>query len=80
VVVQPGHGMIVRESGSDPATAPDYLLTDSGSRYELVGAAALRLGYDGIASSEVPSEWLRLVPVGTALDPAKAGQPAESSS
>jgi type VII secretion protein EccB len=78
-VVQPGHGTIVRESGSDPATAPDYLVTDSGLRYELVGAAALRLGYDGIASCEVPSEWLRLVPQGAALDPAKAGQPVEPS-
>jgi type VII secretion protein EccB len=80
VVVQSGHGTIVRESGSDPATASDYLVTDSGLRYELVGAAALRLGYDGIASCEVPSEWLRLVPLGTPLDPTKAEQPAESSS
>ena len=77
VVVRSGHGTIVRESGSDPATAPDYLVTDTGLRYELVGAAAQRLGYDGIASSEVPPEWLRLVPLGSPLDPVKAGQPAE---
>ena len=76
VVVRSGHGTIVRESGSDPATAPDYLVTDSGLRYELVGAAATRLGYDGIASCEVPPQWLRMVPVGTALDPVKAGLPA----
>ena len=76
VVVRPGHGTIVRDSGSDPATAPDYLVTDSGLRYELVGAAAQRLGYDGIASSEVPSEWLRLLPQGPSLDPVKAGQVA----
>ena len=76
VVVRSGHGTIVRESGSDPATAPDYLVTDSGLRYELVGAAATRLGYDGIASSEVPPQWLRMVAVGTALDPVKAGLPA----
>ena len=77
VVVQPRHGTIVRESGSDPATAPDYLVTDSGCRYELVGAAAQRLGYDGVASLEGPSEWLRLVPQGPPRDPVKAGQPAE---
>jgi hypothetical protein len=69
---------MVRVSGSDPASAPVYLLVDTGFRYELVGAAALRLGYDGIASCEVPSPWLRLVPIGTALDPNKAGQPAGS--
>ncbi|MEY9888633.1 type VII secretion protein EccB [Catenulispora sp. MAP12-49] len=79
VVVHAGHGTIVRESGSDPATAPDYLVTDTGLRYQLVGAAAMRLGYDGIASCEVPAPWLRLVPLGPALDPAKAGQPADGS-
>lgn len=80
VVVRPGHGTIVREAGSDPATAPDYLVTDTGLRYELVGAAATRLGYDGIASCEVPPQWLRLVPLGTALDPAKAGESAPAAS
>lgn len=80
VLVSAGHGAIVREAGSDPATAPDYLVTDTGLRYELVGTAAVRLGYDGIASNEVPSPWLRLVPQGTALDPAKAEQPAPTSS
>ncbi|ACU76708.1 protein of unknown function DUF690 [Catenulispora acidiphila DSM 44928] len=80
VVVRSSHGTIVRESGSDPATAPDYLVTDTGHRYELVGAAATRLGYDGIASTEVPSPWLRLVPLGPALDPAKAELPAATSS
>jgi hypothetical protein len=79
-VVRAGHGVIVRESGSDPATAPEYLLTDTGLRYELVGTAPLRLGYDAIASCEVPAEWLRMVPVGTALDPSKAAQPVESGS
>ncbi|MFL6110965.1 MAG: type VII secretion protein EccB [Catenulispora sp.] len=78
-VVRAGHGVIVRESGSDPATAPEYLLTDTGLRYELVGAAPLRLGYDAIASCEVPAEWLRLVPIGTALDPSKAELPVEGS-
>ncbi|GAA1985679.1 type VII secretion protein EccB [Catenulispora subtropica] len=76
VAVLAGHGVIVRESGSDPASAPEYLLTDTGYRYELVGAAPVRLGYDGVASCEVPSPWLRLVPLGTPLDPSKAGQPA----
>ncbi|WP_194926732.1 type VII secretion protein EccB [Catenulispora pinisilvae] len=80
VAVRPGHGTIVRESGSDPATAPDYLVTDNGLRYELVGSAALRLGYDGIASCEVPSEWLHVVPLGPALDPSKAEMPAEPAS
>jgi type VII secretion protein EccB len=80
VVVRSGHGTIVRESGSDPATAPDYLVTDTGFRYELVGVAAVRLGYDGVASCEVPSQWLRLVPLGSALDPSKARQLAQSSS
>lgn len=79
VVVQPGHGTIVREAGSDPATAPYFLVADTGFRYELVGAAAVRLGYGGIASSEVPSQWLRLVPLGSALDPRKAQEPAETS-
>jgi type VII secretion protein EccB len=77
VLVRSGHGTIVRESGSDPASAPYFLVTDTGLRYELVGAAAVRLGYDGIASCEVPSQWLQLVPLGPALDPAKAGLPAE---
>ena len=76
VAVRPGHAVIVRESGSDPATAPEYLLADTGQRYELVDPAPLRLGYDGIASCEVPAQWLRLVPKGTPLDPAKAGEPA----
>jgi len=76
VSVRPGHGVIVRESGSDPATAPEYLLTDAGQRYELVDPAPLRLGYDGVASCEVPAPWLRLVPKGTPLDPAKAGEAA----
>ncbi|NUR58947.1 MAG: type VII secretion protein EccB [Catenulispora sp.] len=76
VSVRPGHGVIVRESGSDPATAPEYLLTDAGQRYELVEPAPLRLGYDGVASCEVPAQWLRLVPKGTPLDPAKAGEAA----
>jgi type VII secretion protein EccB len=80
VVVSAGHGAIVREAGSDPATAPDYLVTDTGLRYELVGTAAVRLGYDGIASSEVPSQWLQLLPQGPALDPAKAEQPVAASS
>ena len=78
VAVRAGHGVIVRESGSDPASAPEYLLADTGLRYELVGSAPVRLGYDGIASCEVPSQWLRLVPVGTPLDPSKAGQPVGS--
>ncbi|MEY9925678.1 type VII secretion protein EccB [Catenulispora sp. GP43] len=77
VVVRSGHGTIVRESGSDPATAPDYLVADTGLRYQLVGAAAMRLGYDGNASCEVPAPWLRLVPLGPALDPVKASQPAD---
>jgi hypothetical protein len=80
VVVRQGHGTIVRESGTDPATAPDYLVTDTGFRYELVGAAATRLGYDGIASCEVPAQWLRLVPAGPALDPAKAGLAVQGAS
>jgi type VII secretion protein EccB len=78
VLVRSGHGTIVREAGSDPATAPYYLVADTGFRYELVGAAAARLGYDGIASNEVPAQWLRLVPPGPALDPRKAQQPPES--
>ena len=78
VLVRSGHGTMVREAGSDPATAPYFLVTDTGFRYELVGAAAVRLGYDGIASTEVPSQWLRLVPQGPALDPRKAQQPAEA--
>ncbi|GAA2051533.1 type VII secretion protein EccB [Catenulispora yoronensis] len=77
-VVRAGHGVIVRESGSDPATAPEYLLADTGLRYELVDAAPLRLGYDGIASCEVPAQWLRLVPLGTALDPSRAATPVGS--
>ncbi|NUP46714.1 MAG: type VII secretion protein EccB [Catenulispora sp.] len=76
VVVRPGHAVVVRESGTDPATGPEYLLADTGVRYQLIDAAALRLGYDSIASCEVPAQWLRLVPKGTPLDPAKAGEPA----
>ena len=76
VVVEPGHGAIVSAGGSDPATATTYLLIDSGSRYELVGAAATRLGYAGVAASEVPAGWLQEVPVGPALDPDLAARPA----
>ena len=61
--------MIVRESGSDPAGAPVYLLTDTGFRYELIGTAALRLGHDGISSCRGPSPWPRLVPGGDRAHP-----------
>lgn len=76
LLVEPGHGAVVRASGSDPATATTYLLTDNGTRYELVGDAAARLGYAGIAAAEVPADWLRQVPLGPALDPEKAAHPA----
>jgi hypothetical protein len=79
VSVLPGHGAIVRDGGSDPATATCYLLTDAGLRYQLVGAATTRLGYDGLASAEVPAEWLKLIPTGPALDPAKAVQPVAAN-
>lgn len=75
IVVRPGHGALVRESGSDPATSPTWLLTDNGTRHELPGTAPLRLGYDGIAPSEVPPHWLALIPQGQPLDPTKAALP-----
>jgi type VII secretion protein EccB len=79
VSVLAGHGAIVRESGSDPATATCFLLTDAGIRYQLVGTAATQLGYDGDASVEVPAAWLGMVPTGPALDPAKAAQPVAAA-
>jgi hypothetical protein len=36
--------------------------------------AQAQLGYDGVAPVEVPSSWLKLLPGGPALDPAKASQ------
>jgi type VII secretion protein EccB len=75
VLVLPGHAALIRDSGSDAATATCHLLTDSGIRYQLVGAAAAQLGYEGVACTEVPGDWLRLIPAGPALDPVRAREP-----
>ena len=75
VLVLPGHAARIRDSGSDAATAACHLLTDSGIRYQLIGNAAAQLGYEGVACTEVPGDWLRLIPAGPALDPARAREP-----
>jgi type VII secretion protein EccB len=77
--IQPGHAALVRDSGSDAATATCHLLTDAGLRYQLVGNAAAKLGYEGVACAEVPAVWLRLIPAGPALDPARAAEAVQTA-
>jgi type VII secretion protein EccB len=88
VLVRPGHAVLARDvsGGNSLNVGPEYLITDTGTRYLMAPgsgtpnsqgsqpSAATMLQYDKIAPSKVPDSWMKLVQVGTELDPQAAGQ------
>lgn len=68
IVVEPGGGALVRTD-----TGNLTLITDLGQRHALPVAGVLPgLGYQGVEPVTVPSAFVGLLPVGPALDPARA--------
>lgn len=75
VYLAPGTGALVTAGGGL------YLITDVGVRYPLAGTdAAKALGYGGATPVALPAATLALFPLGPALDPRAAAQPATVNS
>jgi ESX secretion system ATPase EccB len=73
VYVPPGRGAVAATVSGTRSTATRYLITDQGIRFPVPDESVLRtLGLGGTAHA-VPSALLALLPLGPALDPAKAG-------
>jgi type VII secretion protein EccB len=72
VYVPPGRGAVVTAVSGSQSTATRYLITDQGIRYPVPDESVLRtLGLGGTAKP-VPSALVALLPLGPALDPARA--------
>jgi type VII secretion protein EccB len=58
---------------SVPGTQQEYLITDTGEKYPIVGAeAAGALGYGGVTAVTLPNQVLSLIPTGPVLSQAAA--------
>lgn len=79
VVVEPGHGVLVRAMDSpDAPTGTVNLVTDLGYRYPLAGdEVAGVLGYGAASVVELPSSLVVRLPSGPVLDPGTAKDPIE---
>jgi hypothetical protein len=74
-VVPRGSGALVRASTASGGDGALTLVTDSGQRYPIPDRdAATRLHYDAAAVRQVPASFVRLLPVGPALDPLRAAK------
>lgn len=89
VFVKPGHAVLARDvsSGANLKSGAEYLVTNTGERYEMTAKATLtgadgkqtqttaakQLQYDNVPVTNVPDNWMRLVQQGAALDPTEAG-------
>jgi type VII secretion protein EccB len=77
-VVPPGDGMLAAPpQSSDPSVTStgeqeEYLITDSGEKYPIVGEAAGALGYGGVTAATLPAQVLGLIPTGPVLSQAAA--------
>jgi hypothetical protein len=75
VVVPRGSGALVRASTASGGDGAMTLVTDSGQRYAVPNPdAATRLRYDVKATKPLAATFVRLLPVGPALDPAQAAK------
>ncbi|XVU25374.1 type VII secretion protein EccB [Actinoplanes sp. CA-054009] len=80
VFVERGKGVVAATAAS--ATAPAgsgavSVVTDTGRQYPLAGRALLtKLGYGGVRPQPIPAALISLMPMGPALDPARARQTA----
>lgn len=73
VAVPAGGGALVKAVGSGGVDSVYTLITDSGLRFSIADADAVRrLGYDTNAAVRVPLSFVRLLPAGPSLDPAAA--------
>jgi type VII secretion protein EccB len=76
VHVARGKGVVTSAAASPTApagTGTVSIVTDTGVSYPLAAREVLaKLGYDGVKPVQVPSELVRLLPVGPSLDPAAA--------
>jgi hypothetical protein len=88
VLVRPGYGLIAqRLNGKYGSGGPEFLIEDSGYRYELVtvqtaatgnsqgGTASAKdlLGYHNVTDEQVPQVWVNLIQGGASLNPTAAG-------
>jgi type VII secretion protein EccB len=91
VLVRPGHAALARDvsGGASQNTGHEYLVTDTGTRYEMTPTATLppqgpgaqptktsaakQLRYDTVHVSAVPDSWMQLIQTGAPLDPSQAG-------
>ncbi|XVV12674.1 type VII secretion protein EccB [Actinoplanes sp. CA-131856] len=80
VFVERGKGAVTVSAASSTAPAGSgtvSVVTDTGRQYPLAGRALLtKLGYGGVRPQQVPAELMSLMPMGPALDPARARQTA----
>lgn len=80
VRVDPGGGAYVLAGGWDePDTGTPFLVDARGRAYPLIGDAAVRLGYGGVAPSSVPDGWLELLADGVPLSRDAALCPPEAT-
>ncbi|SNY58307.1 type VII secretion protein EccB [Paractinoplanes atraurantiacus] len=78
VFVERGKGAVTALAASSTAPAGSgtvSVVTDTGRQYPLANRALLtKLGYGGVRPQQIPSELISLMPMGPALDPARARQ------
>ncbi|MEV4345417.1 type VII secretion protein EccB [Actinoplanes sp. NPDC049596] len=80
VFVERGKGAVTVSAASPTAPAGSgtvSVVTDTGRQYPLANRALLtKLGYGGVKPQQIPAELMSLMPMGPALDPARARQTA----